>query len=296
MITVFGSTNLDQIATVARLPAPGETVAGGALQLTGGGKGANQALAARRAGAAVRFVGAVGRDAFAGPALALLKADGVGLSEVRTVPAPTGIAMILVDAAGENVIVVLPGANALLTEADAETAVDSMDTGDILVLQQEIPVAALSHALDLARARGVISLLNVAPYQDAMAPLAPQAAILVANKTEFEQMTGTASTPAAIQALARVNAQTVIVTLGPAGVVAATTDAVIAVPAVAITPIDTVGAGDTFCGYLAAGLDAGLALEPALARAATAASLACLKAGAQPAIPYADELARYLGK
>lgn len=295
MITVFGSTNLDQVGTVSRLPKPGETVAGGTFSMAAGGKGANQALAARRAGAQVRHISAVGNDAFAGLALELLQADGVDLSALKTVDQPTGIAMIFVDEAGENCIAVLPGANGTMTPADAEQALEAGD-GGVLLLQQEIPQAATERALDLAKARGMISILNTAPFLDSTASVAHKASILIANETEFALLTGRPLAElddAMAQWSARHN-QTVIVTLGGDGARAATAGQLIRVPALPIKPVDTVGAGDTFCGYLAAGLDAGLALETAMRRAAVAASLACLKPGAQPAIPRAAEVAARL--
>ncbi len=151
MITVFGSVGLDLIGTVPRLPKPGETVLGGTFASAPGAMGANQALAAKRAGAQVRHVGAIGRDAFADEALALLEAGGVDLSKLQRADAPTAIAMIYVDAHGENAIAVLPGANATLTPEDAETTLGEMAKGDILMLQQEITQAATERALDLAR-------------------------------------------------------------------------------------------------------------------------------------------------
>ena len=290
MITVFGSTNLDQVGTVSRLPKPGETVAGGTFSMAAGGKGANQALAARRAGAEVRHISAVGKDAFADLALELLRQDGVDLSALKIAPGPTGIAMIFVDQAGENVIAVLPGANGTVTPADADAALAGLGKGAVLLLQQEIPQAATERALDLAKAQGVTSILNTAPFLDSTRAVAPKAAILIANETEFGLLTGRPldELDAAMTEWAAENSQTVIVTLGPDGAKAATPEGLIHVPAHKVTPVDTVGAGDTFCGYLAAGLDAGLALEPAMRRAAVAASLACLNPGAQPAIPYAD--------
>ena len=293
MITVFGSTNLDQVGTVSRLPKPGETVAGGTFSMAAGGKGANQALAARRAGAEVRHFSAVGADAFADLALDLLKADGVDLSNVKISSGPTGIAMIFVDGHGENVIAVLPGANGTLTPADADKALAGLGQGAVLMLQQEIPQAATERALDLARARGVISILNTAPYLESTKAIAPKAAILVANETEFGLLSGTGieELDAAMLDWATAHDQTVIVTLGPDGAKAATPTGVFQVPAMQVKPVDTVGAGDTFCGYLAAGLDSGLDLEAAMRRAAVAASLACLNPGAQPAIPYARDVA-----
>ena len=299
MITVFGSTNLDQIGTVSRLPKPGETVAGGTFSMAAGGKGANQALAARRAGAGVRHVSGVGNDAFAELALALLKADGVDLSAMKLVDGATGIAMIFVDSQGENVIAILPGANGAMTPDDADAALRGVH-GGILLVQQEIPQAATERALDLARAQGITAILNTAPFLDSTAALAPKAAILIANETEFALLTASGSgltgrdiaeLDAAMAHWAAQHRQTVIVTLGGDGARAVTAEGQrINVPALPIKPVDTVGAGDTFCGYLAAGLDGGLDLESAMKRAAVAASLACLKPGAQPAIPTASEV------
>jgi ribokinase len=296
MITVFGSTNLDQIGTVTRLPQPGETVAGGTFSTAAGGKGANQALAARRAGADVRHISATGSDLFAVEALALLKADGVDLTGMKQATGATGIAMIFVDAHGENVIAILPGANGTLTPADAESAVAGLQEGAILVLQQEIPQAATERALDLARANNLVSILNTAPFLESTPALAKKASIVIANETEFALLCG--GKAGALDELmldwAGENNQTLIVTLGPEGARAAHRGNLIHAPAIKVTPVDTVGAGDTFCGYLAAGLDKGLELEAAMKFATAAASLACLKAGAQPAIPYAEEVERAL--
>ena len=292
MITVLGSTNLDLIGTVSRIPRPGETVPGDEFAMAAGGKGANQALAARRAGAAVRMFCAAGTDSFATEALRLLRADSVDLAPLKTVPGATGIAMIFVDRHGENVIAILPGANAAMGEAEAEAALHGLGAGDVLVLQQEIPQAATARALELAAAQGVTSILNTAPFLDTTPELARRASIVIANETEFALLTGgrAGSLEELMAEWARAHRQTLIVTLGPDGARAATPSHSFAVPAYPVDPVDTVGAGDTFCGYLAAGLDAGLELEPAMRRAAVAASLACLKPGAQPAIPYAAEV------
>ncbi|RUT30339.1 ribokinase [Arsenicitalea aurantiaca] len=302
MITVLGSVNLDQIGTVTRLPAPGETVAGGTFSVAQGGKGANQALAARRAGAAVRMVGAVGEDAFAEVALRLLTSDGVDLSDVARVPGATGIAMIFVDEKGENVIAILPGANAAVDEAAAMRALGAMARGDILLLQQEIPQPATARALALARQSGVVSILNTAPFLPDTAALAEEADIVIANETEFALLMGKAGgqgdagdLDSQMEAWANRTGRTIIVTLGGEGARSFGPDGRLVAAALPITPLDTVGAGDTFCGYLAAGLDAGLTLKDAMARATIAASLACLKPGAQPAIPYAGELAASIG-
>lgn len=290
MITVIGSINLDLTATVARLPRPGETVPGEGFATAPGGKGANQALAARRAGAEVRMVGAVGRDGFAEAALALLAADGVDLAAVRRTRAPTGTAMILVDGAGENMIAVVPGANAALTPGDVAAA--GIGASDHVLLQQEVPHRVVEAALWQARAAGAVSLLNAAPFHDGWADLLPLADMLVVNESEFARAAAALGLPDGgleprMRALAAKTDGTVVVTLGAAGAAAATADRMLSVAAPAVTPVDTVGAGDTFCGYLAAGLADGLRLEAALRRAAAAGALACLRAGAQPAIPLA---------
>ncbi|OEO28465.1 ribokinase, partial [Devosia insulae DS-56] len=288
MITVLGSTNLDLIGTVSRIPKPGETVPGNEFSMAAGGKGANQALAARRAGAEVRMFAAAGTDSFADEALKLLRADGVDLSHVRIVEGATGIAMIFVDEAGENVIAILPGANGTMGRADADAALEGLGIGSVLMLQQEIPQAATERALELAKAQGVVSILNTAPFLKTTKAVAEQASIVIANETEFELLTGAGvdRLDAAMTDWARSQNQTVIVTLGPDGARAATPTGSFAVPAMKVDPVDTVGAGDTFCGYLAAGLDRGFDLEAAMRRAAVAASLAVLKPGAPPAVPY----------
>lgn len=297
MITVLGSTNLDLIGTVSRIPKPGETVPGDRFSMAAGGKGANQALAARRAGAEVRMFAAAGTDSFADEALKLLRADGVDLSQVRIVEGPTGIAMIFVDTAGENVIAILPGANGTMSAADADAALEGLGIGSVLMLQQEIPQAATERALELAKARGVVSILNTAPFLPTTKAVAERASIVIANETEFQLLTGAGldRLDAAMADWAKAQNQTVIVTLGGDGARAATPEGSFAVPALKVEPVDTVGAGDTFCGYLAAGLDRGLGLEEAMRRAAVAASLACLKPGAQPAVPFAHEVEKARG-
>ena len=295
MITVFGSANIDLVATAQRLPQPGETVAGGGFATTPGGKGANQALAARRAGAEVRFAGAVGNDGFAGQALALLDDSGVDLSLVRTVPGPTGTAVILVDAGGENMITVIAGANGALTPADAEAAVMGLQPRDLLMLQLEIPEASVEAALSVARRTGVRTLLNLAPLTAEAARLGRLADIVVANETEFDCLVGSKleDDEARIDALRRLHGETgrtVVVTLGERGAVAISDGEIVRVDSPRIVPVDAVGAGDTFCGYLAAGLDAGDDFVACLQRAAVAGAVACLSPGAQAAIPLRSDV------
>ncbi len=297
MITVVGSINLDLIASVGRLPSPGETVPGHGFRSAPGGKGANQALAARRAGSQVRMVGAVGRDAFAGEALALLKAGGVDLSAVDEPHTATGIALILVGGDGENMIAVVPGANGEVGEAALGSV--AMAPGDVVLLQHEIPLGTVAAALKTARHAGAVSILNTAPFRAEAAGFLSEADYFVANETEFDLYSaelGLAgdSRSERMDAYRDSTGRTVVVTLGADGVVASGPDGRLSVPAMKITPVDTVGAGDTFCGYLGDGLARGLPLEAAIRRASVAGSLACLTPGAQPSIPTDAEVARWL--
>ena len=296
MITVFGSINMDLIATTARLPRPGETVAGDSFSTAAGGKGANQALAAQRAGADVRMAGAVGDDAFAPEALSLLRSAGANLEAVKTAPLPTGTAHIIVGGDGENVIVVVPGANGEMNARDAEAAVAAMSPGDLLMLQLEIPAPAVEAALTAARRRGVTSIINLAPLTPDARRLGAMADILVANETEFELYADREGLTAQEREAAMVEMhgskrQTLIVTLGADGVVGIKDGQLVRAAGLTIDPVDTVAAGDTFCGYFAASLDAGKGFEDALRTAAVAGSLACLKRGAQPSIPTQNEVA-----
>ncbi|MER8837450.1 ribokinase [Mesorhizobium sp. M0913] len=299
MIVVIGSINLDLIASVDRLPGPGEPVGGSGLAPAPGGKGATPAGAAPRAGAKVRMVGAVGKDSFASDALALLRDGKIDLSGVGETFASTGTALIMVGADGENVIAVVPGANDSVVPGDLSKAF--VKNGDVVLLQLEIPLQTVEAALDAASTAAAITVLNTAPFHGDAAGFLGKADYLVANETEFDLYGEALSLngrdrPARMRDYAARTGRTIVVTLGSDGVLAATPDDLLMVPALKITPLDTVGAGDTFCGYFAAGLAAGLPLDQALARAAAAGSLACLKAGAQPAIPLARDVDAALQK
>lgn len=295
MITVFGSINMDLVAISNRLPKPGETVTGKTFSTAAGGKGANQALAARRAGATVKMAGAIGDDAFAAPALTLLRDARADLSLVKTVAEPTGTAVILIGEGGENMISVIPAANGEILDTDGQRAVSEMSEGDILMLQFEIPAEAIEAALKAAKAKRVTTIINTAPLTPQAQSLSRLADIVIANETEFELLIGKADLSSdarekELAALHQETGQTLIVTLGAEGVIAIRNGKVFKATGLKIVPVDTVGAGDTFCGYLAASLDAGLDFEAALRRAAVAGSLACTREGAQPSIPVASEV------
>jgi ribokinase len=299
MITVFGSINVDLVTRVEAHPRPGETISGSDYRLIPGGKGANQALAARRAGAAVRMIGAVGDDEMGRVALSELSAAGVDLAAVTRRQGTTGVAIITVDRKGENTIVLSPGANATVTAKQVEA--DAFTAQDTLLLQMEVPFAESRAVAERARAAGARIVLSLAPFS----PLAPDelavASILIVNETEAGDLArhlalSAVGAEATVSALARRLGRTVIATLGPDGAVAAGDEGVVSVPAIPVTPVDTTGAGDTFCGVLAAFLDEGASLEVAMRRAAIAGSLACTKEGAQPSFPTRAEIDAALGR
>jgi ribokinase len=271
-IAVVGSVNLDLVATVARLPAPGETLAARGLQRVPGGKGANQALAARRLGADVTLVAAVGSDAAAGEALALLEHDGVRLDRLRLDPVePTGHALITVDDDGETTIVVIAGANATLQ-------VDAADVrgADAVLTVLEIPDATVADAV--RHATGMV-VLNAAPARALPPDLLRRVDVVVVNRTEY----------AAIDGLDGAGA--VAVTLGAEGAVLRRGGREVArAQPPPVTVVDGTAAGDTFTAALAVALLAGASDGDALRQACAAGALAVTKAGAQPSLPTAAEL------
>jgi ribokinase len=300
MISVFGSINVDLVTRVRSLPRPGETVLADTYATLMGGKGANQAVAAARAAGGlipVRMIGAVGDDGFGALARANLQREGMDVSGVRIVAAPTGCAFIQVDDSGENVITVASGANRLLTADRLAPA------GGVLVLQMETPVEESLRAAEAARAEGAKVIANLAPVPadlDAktMTALMAVTDILVVNEHEAIQAAQALGLPdaepvAASGAIARQTGRTIIATLGAGGATAAIASGeILSAAAAAVTAVDTTGAGDTFVGVLAAAVAEGLALQPAMARACRAASLACLKLGAQSAMPHRGEIIR----
>jgi len=293
MITVFGSINVDLVCRVRKSPLPGETVLGSDYALIPGGKGANQALAAARAGARVRMVGAIGDDDIGKVALNELVPAGVDLGAVALRKGTTGVAIITVDERGENTIVVSPGANAAAKAMQIEGG--ALSSRDTLLLQLEVPQAEVFAAAKAARRSGARVVLSVAPF----APFSPEQLadidIVVVNEHEAKDFAGHfgfagGNAGATAAALAARLGRTLIATLGPEGAVAAGPEGVIGVPALKVTPVDTTGAGDTFAGVLAAFLDEGRPLREAMALAAIAGSLACTRLGAQPSFPTRAEI------
>jgi ribokinase len=294
MVVVFGSINLDLVAKVARLPQAGETIAGLAFYTSPGGKGANQALAARRAAADVALFGAVGRDALATPALRLLREDGVRLTAPALADQSTGVAVIHVDARGENAITVIAGANAHAKGGDIPDVL--LGPGTTLLLQLEAPAPQSRALARRARTLGARVVLNPAPAHGFDAAWRDLVDVLIVNETECSFVARALGVPeeprAFVTGLAR-SRVLACVTLGAQGVIAAHGNELYRVPPLAVDVVDTVGAGDAFTGVFAASLDAGLPLADALARAAAAGGLACTREAAQPALPRAVEIDRH---
>jgi len=296
-VVVVGSANVDLVVAVPRHPRGGETLLGGGLQRLPGGKGANQAVAAARAGGApTSFVGAVGRDDDGALLLDALRADGVDVTAVDRTASPTGTALVMVDGDGENAIVVAPGANADVGPG-VEAAVGA--AGPAVVLAQlEVPVDAVVAAFR-ARPDGARSVLNAAPSRALPAALLAATDVLVVNEHEARDVLADGNragdrdaadpTTAARALLALVPA--VVLTLGARGcVVAARGEEPVAVAAPVVEAVDTTGAGDVLCGVLAARLADGEGLVPAARTAVVAGALAVTRAGAQPAVPTAAEV------
>jgi len=285
VIVVFGSLNMDLIVPVPRLPGPGETVLSPSHATAPGGKGANQAVAAARAGGEVVMVGCVGRDAFGDELLEIVSAEDVDTTLIEPVDAPTGIAVVAVADDGENQIFVSSGANMHPTQ-DMVTDELLADTSTLL-LQMETPLREVFTLAPRAKGAGLRVILNAAPA----GPIMPETIdILIVNEGEALEVAGELGLaerdPEAIaRRLAHDHGLTTIVTLGAKGAIAIRPDACWRIGSLEITPVDTVGAGDAFCGTLAAGLDNGLDLPDALRCAAVAGSLACLEHGAMPALP-----------
>lgn len=293
MIIVPGSVNADLLFKVAKLPQPGETVLCPGYVMAPGGKGANQAAAAAKAGAEVRFVGHVGDDAYGPVVRALLVEAGVGCDLLAVSGRPTAIAVIGVDEAGENAIIVASGAN--LDTAAAQMPEELLGPGTTVLCQNEIRPEQTFAALRRGRARGSRTVLNMAPAGPVPDEVLTALDVLVVNELEAATVAGNSG--GGPEALARLLAQrhglTCVVTLGGAGCLAVSPSEAVRVPVLPIRPVDTTGAGDAFVGALTAWLDEGATLTEALRAASVAAALACEAMGAQTAQP---ERARILAR
>ncbi|AFZ67393.1 ribokinase [Deinococcus peraridilitoris] len=294
MILTAGSANLDFVVRVPHIAAPGETVLGSDTVLMPGGKGANQAVAAARAGGKVAFLGALGNDAFADMLLGSLSDSAVDTRHVRRVAAPTGAAYISVAENGENAITVAPGANNYLRPGD----LPELHEATHLLLQLEIPLETVSAYASAARAAGVQVVLNAAPACALDTALLACVDILIVNEGELRALQGAVCTDGDLEELtAAVLARgpgTVVVTLGARGCFARSGQKTHRIPAYPVKVIDTTGAGDTFVGVMSTWLAQGAALPEALQAASAGAALTCTRAGAQPSMPGRQEILRLL--
>jgi ribokinase len=289
-----GSINVDLVVRAGRLPSPGETVSGGTFERHGGGKGANQALAAARAGADVAFIGAVGRDEFGELSVHELEQEGIDVSGVARPPAvATGVALIVVDAQGENQIAVAPGANAAVEPAAVTGSLQNLGPDTIALLGLELtdaPLAAAARCFTRAGIRTVI--VNPAPARTLPGELLELRPILTPNAVEARFLTGIEDAEGAARELHARTEAPVVVTLGGDGALLVQEGVVRRMPAVHVDAVDTTGAGDAFNGALAAGLAQGYDLDAALGRALAASSSSVRAAGARGGMPRRDEIDR----
>lgn len=289
LLVVLGAVNVDLVVRGVPLPRPGETVLGGSFERHHGGKGGNQAVAAARAlrdgpvEGAVRFLGAVGDDPMGAEALEALRNEGVDVSHVSVAPqTATGVALIVVDDAGENQIAVAAGANGTLAPDDIEPGLEGFGPGSVLLMSLEVPLDAVRGAAERARELGGTVVLNPAPAAEEARALLGGVDVITPNQRELSVLGHDVESIRAAHAGLRV-----VLTLGERG---AEIDGVMTVPAPQIRAVDTTGAGDTANGVLAAGLLEGRPLEDAIRRAVAAASASVTRAGAREGMPFRDEI------
>ena len=298
-VLVVGSANVDFTIAAPRLPAPGETVTDGTLLVNHGGKGANQAVAARRLGAEVRFIGCVGRDASGAAIRRALAAEGIGIDGLADSPTEaTGTALIVVDRAGANQIVVAPGANRTLTVEQVLAREDDFGWADVVACQLEIPLPCVSAALSVARRHHVITILNPAPVPSVPLDMLGLVDYLTPNEGEVARLSGLpvralADAVPAARVLNAAGATTVVVTLGAQGAVAVGKE-ITPVSVFPVAAVDTTAAGDAFNGGLAVALAERRPPREAFTFASAVAALTCTKRGAQASLPTRDEVTRLL--
>jgi ribokinase len=299
-VAVAGSLNVDLVVRTPRIPEPGETIIGSDFHRVPGGKGANQAVAAARLGADVAMVGRVGQDSFAGQLRENMSRMGVDLTHVKEDPdAATGVALIVVDDAGQNSIVVASGANAHFSPEDVEEAEETLANADVLLLQLESPLETVRRAAEIAEAHGVRVILNPAPAQELPRSLLTLVDVLIPNESEAALLTGRSveseeEARAAAQELLRLGVETVIITLGKRGALLAQDGSAARIPSFEVVAVDTTAAGDAFVGSFAVALAEGKMLREAVRWGNAAGALAATKMGAQPSLPTREALERLL--
>ena len=299
-IVVAGSANPDMIINVPRIPQPGETVLGGRFSMAAGGKGANQAVAAARAGGQVCFIARVGNDTFGEQAIAGYRAAGIDIGHVRQDDhLPSGIAEIFVAGNGENSIAVAPGANANLTPADIQHAADKIAAAAVLLLQLESPLESVIEAAKIAHEHGIPVILNPAPAQALPDELCKYITYLTPNESELRLISGSPtnnqqSIVRAAKSLLNNSVRQVIVTLGSRGSLAISEQNVIEKPAYVVAAVDTTAAGDVFNGALAVALTENKNIDKGIMFASAAAAISVTRPGAQPSAPNRNEIEKFI--
>jgi len=299
-VVVIGSYNTDLTIKTGRIPRPGETIIGGIFSEGGGGKGANQAVAAVRAGASVSFIAKVGNDVLGNEGIQRLTRESIETRYVyRDTDVPTGVAFIVVDEYGENSIVVASGANTRLSQADIESARDEISSAAVMLLQLESPLEAVRAAIRMGRDNGVMVMLNPAPAQQLEPSLLGEIDIITPNKVEAEMLTGIKVTDeesmrSIVKKFFDFGVKNVLITLGSHGVFAGLPHAMEHIPAYSVRSIDSTGAGDVFSGSLAAYLAEGMCIEKAATMANASASISVTRMGAQNSAPCRREVENFM--
>jgi ribokinase len=299
-ITIIGSLNMDLVVQACRVPLAGETLAGSEFNMIPGGKGANQAVAARRSGAATRMVGCVGQDAFGQVLLDSLSQAGVNVEGIhRLADVSTGIANIVVEETGDNRIIIVPGANGRVTTAMLFAEWEQIAGSSMVILQHEIPLATNHAVIKRCQSEGIPIILNPAPFYPIPEEVLSTVDVLILNETETAALAGmpvdgVQAARQAAQVLYKNENQTIIVTLGKAGAVLLNHDGLIHQPAFRVKAVDTTAAGDTFVGSFAASKLAGTSAAEALVYAAAASAMAVTRLGAQASIPTRDEVENFI--
>lgn len=298
-IAVLGSSNTDMIVQLPRIPRPGETLLGGRFSTAAGGKGANQAVAAARAGGDVSFIARIGSDMFGDRALEGFQAAGIDTTHItRDEHDPSGVALICVDDDGENSIAVAPGCNGNLSSADVDAARDTIAGAEVLLMQLEVPLDTVIRAAGIASAADTTVILNPAPARELPDKLLDHVTILTPNEHEAGLLTGITvdseqSAHEAASVLRNRGVETVLITRGADGVYVLSDACAVQVDAYRVEAVDTTAAGDVFNGVLAAGLASGMTLTEAVGFGSAAAALSVTRLGAQPSAPDRAEIASF---
>jgi len=301
-IAVVGSSNMDLVVKSNRIPAIGETILGGVFIMAPGGKGANQAVAAAKLGAQVFFIAKLGEDIFGSQSLNNFKKEGVNTKYVlQTKEAPSGVALIMVDDDGNNLIVVAPGANQSLSPEDVKEAGTEIASSGALVAQLEVPIETIEFAAGLANKSNVPFILDPAPAQKLSPQLLKMVDVLTPNETEAQFLTGVEvkdreSAGVAAQKLLECGVKNVILTMGASGYLTVSNEGTEFVSARKVKAADSTAAGDAFTGSLAVGLAQGRTLSEAALFANNVAALSVTKMGAQPSMPTLQEVESFVSK